>query len=340
MELYLDSANFKEIEEFFQLGFLAGLTTTPTFMHREGVKNVDELILKLSKIVPILQIEALGKTAPEIVKEAERQMKLGLKPDKTVFKIPVTWEGLKACHQIVQKGWMVNVHLVYTIQQAYMAMQAGAHYVCPLVGRLQDQGQDALSLVQSAVDMVNYYESDTKIMFSSVRNIEHVRNALQIGVQAITVPGKLMKQLTENYFTTLGTKEFFEHTNLLKYTVREVMEAGAKIAPEKTLHDGLLEMSKSKLGAVAIVGSQNQVLGIFTDGDLRRVLSKEGNKVLENTFQSLLPQNPLVISPESSLEEAKKMFQQHKVDTLLVGTLEDYQGMLDIQDLIRVVEER
>ncbi|MEZ4901083.1 MAG: hypothetical protein R2822_04660 [Spirosomataceae bacterium] len=93
MELYLDSADFKEIETAFQLGFLTGLTTTPTFMHREGVTDLDGMIIKLSKIVPILQIEALGDTAEEIVKDAERQLALGLDPTKTVFKIPVSLEG-------------------------------------------------------------------------------------------------------------------------------------------------------------------------------------------------------------------------------------------------------
>ena len=80
------------------------------------------------------------------------------------------------------EDYLVNVHLVYTLQQAYMAMAAGATYVCPLVGRSQDQGLDAISLIQQCVETVNYYGYDTKIMFSSVRNIEHIRNGLSVGV--------------------------------------------------------------------------------------------------------------------------------------------------------------
>ncbi|HBK88826.1 MAG TPA: transaldolase, partial [Cytophagales bacterium] len=131
MELYLDSADLKEIEEAFKLGFLDGLTTTPTFMHRGGVTDVDALIVKLSKMVPVLQIEALGNTAEEVVKEAHRQLKLGLDPKKTVFKIPVSLEGVRACRMLRNENLLVNVHLVYTLQQAYMAMKAGASYVCP-----------------------------------------------------------------------------------------------------------------------------------------------------------------------------------------------------------------
>ena len=97
MELYLDSANLQEIEEAFKLGFLTGLTTTPTFMHREGVQDVDSLILKLAKIVPILQIEALGETAEEVYAEAKRQLDMGLDIKKTV--IPRRDEFIKQHHQ-------------------------------------------------------------------------------------------------------------------------------------------------------------------------------------------------------------------------------------------------
>ena len=135
MELYLDSADFNEIEKAFKLGFIDGLTTTPTFMHRHGVTDTDSLIL---------QVEALGHTAEEIYAEAHRQIKMGLDPKKSVFKIPISLEGVKACKMLRNEDIMVNVHLVYTLQQAYMAMHAGANYVCPLVGRLQDQGHDAL----------------------------------------------------------------------------------------------------------------------------------------------------------------------------------------------------
>src|SRR5688572_16704601 len=117
MELYLDSANLKEIEEGFKLGFLDGLTTTPTFMQREGIKNVDETIVKLSKMVPVLQIEALGNTAEEVMKESQRLLALGLNKEKTVFKIPVSLEGVRACKMLRNEGLLVNVHLVYTLQQ-------------------------------------------------------------------------------------------------------------------------------------------------------------------------------------------------------------------------------
>ena len=245
MELYLDSADINEIKAAFELGFLAGLTTTPTFMHRHGITDIDGTILELAKIVPVLQIEALGETADEIVAEAERQDALGLDRSKTVYKIPISVEGVKACRRLVDMGYMVNIHLVYTLQQAYMAMSAGASYVCPLVGRLQDQGHDALGLVQQCVEAVNYYGYDTRIMFSSVRNVEHVKNALNVGVHTVTVPWKIMKKLTENHFTQIGTDEFFEHTRLMTESVKDVIGGNNPVVTsDKSIADALVVMTQ------------------------------------------------------------------------------------------------
>ena len=251
MELYLDSADLKEIEEAFKLGFLDGLTTTPTFMHRGGVTDVDSLIVKLSKMVPVLQIEALGNTAEEVVKEAHRQLKLGLDPKKTVFKIPVSLEGVRACKLLRDENLLVNVHLVYTLQQAYMAMKAGASYVCPLVGRLQDQGHDALDLVSQCVFAVDHYGYNTKIMFSSVRNAEHIRNAISTGVHTITAPWKIMKGLTDNNLTTLGTEQFIEHTRLVTMRVKDVISPINPIVNINTgLTEALVKMTEYGFGAI------------------------------------------------------------------------------------------
>src|SRR5580698_6269792 len=254
MELYLDSANLKEIEEGFKLGFLDGLTTTPTFMQREGVSDIDGMILKLSKIVPVLQIEALGNTAEEVVQEAHRLLKLGLDPKKTVFKVPVSLEAVRACYLLRKEGLLVNVHLVYTLQQAYMAMHAGASYVCPLVGRLQDQGHDALALVEQCVIAVDRYGYNTKIMFSSVRNSEHVRNAINIGVHTITVPLKILKSLTDNNFTSIGTEQFLTDTRLMTVRVKDAMNKINPVVDAATdLKHAIVKMTEFGFGAVTVV---------------------------------------------------------------------------------------
>ena len=334
MELYLDSANLKEIEEGFKLGFLDGLTTTPTFMQREGISDVDGTIVKLSKMVPVLQIEALGDTAEDILKEAKRQLALGLDAKKTVFKIPVSLEGVRACKMLRNEGLLVNVHLVYTLQQAYMAMQAGATYVCPLVGRLQDQGHDALMLVEQCVTAVNRYRYNTKIMFSSVRNIEHVRNAINIGVHTITIPLKVMKALTENNFTSVGTEQFIRDTRMMTVKVKDAIKAINPIVQEETsLTEAIVKMTEFGFGGITVMNKDGTVKGVFTDGDLRRMLPKEGRNILNHKMSDFTYNKPIAIDADAMLNDAAQLFKQTKVDTILVISNGKPVGMIDIQDL-------
>jgi transaldolase len=337
MEFYLDSVDIKEIEEAFKLGFLTGLTTTPTFMHREGVTDIDSMILKLSRMVPILQIEALGDTADEIVEEAHRQLNMGLDPAKTVFKIPVSLHGVAACKRLVDEGLMVNVHLVYTLQQAYMAMAAGATYVCVLVGRMQDQGYDALALVEQCVSAINYYGYTSKVMFSSVRNAEHVRNAITTGAHTITVPWKIMKVLTENNFTTLGTQQFVEHTKLITTRVSEVIRpANPTITLSHTVVDALVEMSKHGFGAVSVVDESGKLIGVFTDGDLRRHIQEEGQGVLQKGLTEFQFNLPISISPDALIQEAHQIFKKKEIDNIVVAENGRPIGMIDVQDLVKL----
>jgi transaldolase len=335
MELYLDSVKINEIGEASALGYLTGLTTTPTFMYRDGIKDIDATIVEISKMVDTLQVEAMGNTADEIIGEAQRLLSLGLNPGKTVFKIPVSIEGTKACKKLVDKGLMVNLHLVYTVQQAYMAFCAGATYVCPLVGRLQDQGHDALGLVKECVNVVEKYNYHSKIMFSSVRNMEHVKNALIIGAHACTIPWSVMKSLTDNHFTRIGTDEFIQHTNLLNTKVKDIIRRDNTIlSSSATLAEALIEMTNSKVGAVIALNPDNTLHRIFTDGDLRRIKNDKGKNILDITMSELEPNSPQYISSDSTLLDAQKKFKEAKVDTLVVIDEDEILGLVDIQDVI------
>ncbi len=337
MELYLDSVDFKEIEEAIKLGIISGLTTTPTFMHREGITDIDAAVVKLSKMVPVLQVEALGDTSAEVLKEAERLLALGLDRNKTVFKIPVSNVGIQSCKLLRDKGYLVNVHLIYTLNQAYMAMQAGATYVCPLVGRLQDQGHDALLLIKQCVDAVNHYGYKTKIMFSSVRHAEHVRNAITLGVHTITIPWSVMKKLTENNFTTLGTEQFIEHTKLMTVKVKEVLSAANPVCkPTDTLLDALVRMTDSKFGAVSVIENGNKLKGVFTDGDIRRHLKESGKAIMDKKMGDFTYKEPVTINADALLHDAVALFKKNSIDNILVLENNAPIGFLDIQDLVKM----
>lgn len=337
MELYLDSADINEIEEAFKLGFIDGLTTTPTFMHRHGITDIDGAILKLSKMVPVLQIEALGDTAEEVVAEAHRLLALGLDKKKTVFKIPASLEAVRACKMLRDEDIMVNIHLVYNIQQAYMAMAAGATYVCVLVGRMQDQGYDALALVEKCVNLVHEYGYESKIMFSSVRYPEHINNALELGVQNITIPWKIMKNLNNNSFTDIGTQQFVNHTRQMTMKVGEVVSTkNPTVTIDAKVTDATVEMSKYATGAVSVVDAEGNLKGIFTDGDLRRHMNDDGEKILTMTMADFEMNYPIVVDIDDKLHEAVTIFKEKQVDNIIAVSNGKPVGMLDVQDLVKL----
>ena len=334
---FLDSANMAEIEEALKLGIIDGVTTTPTFMHKNGITDIDGAIMKLAKMVPVLMIEALGETDDQIVSEAHRLLNLGLDKKRTVFKIPVNIEGIKACKRLHNEGFLVNVHLVYNLQQAFMALTAGANYVCVLVGRMQDQGHDALALVKQIIQVIKEYNYDCKVMFSSVRYPEHVKDALMLGAHNITLPWSIMKKLADNHLTKLGTDQFFQHTRLMTVQVKKVIsKANPVVDIDCKVLDALLKMTDSGMGAVTIVTKEGKLAGIFTDGDLRRQMRKMGEHILTASVGECMTANPLSIEADCCLQKAADIFNANQVDNIIVT--EDGQpiGMLDIQDLVKL----
>jgi transaldolase len=337
MELYLDSVDFKEIEAALDYGFIKGLTTTPTFMHRHGITDVDAAIVKLSKMVPELQVEALGDTPDQIVAEAERLLSLDL-ARPPVFKVPISNDGVKACHRLRAKGYRVNVHLIYTLNQAYMAMEAGASFICPLAGRMQDQGHDAIKLFEQCVDVIDRYGYESKVMFSSVRHPEHVRQAMLTGVHVCTMPFGVMKNLCENTLTAAGTAQFREHTALMTTRVKDVIrQANPVCETNETLSAAMVKMTESRLGTVTLVDSKGGVAGVFTDGDLRRKLQSEGRGILDRTLAAIgFSGSPITIDRESLLNDAVKIFKKAEVDSIVVVDGTRPVGVLDVQDLVKL----
>jgi len=189
----------------------------------------------------------------------------------------------------------VNLHLIYTLQQAYVAYCAGATYICPLVGRLQDQGHDALICrpVFTAVERYNY---KTKVMFSSVRSLEHVRNAINLGAHACTVPWNILKQLCQNHFTELGIRQFVEHTEMSTIRASDLVKTDQVFLNcNSTILDALIQMTKSGLGACIILDDKNEIYRVFTDGDLRRLIKSGQNNLVEMKFNELESNSPISI---------------------------------------------
>ena len=337
MKLYLDSVDFTEIEKALEFGFISGLTTTPTFMHRQGITNIDAAIIKLSGMVPELQVEALGDNVDDILREADRIANLPLKKE-VVFKVPVSNHGVTACKKLRDLGHRVNVHLIYSLNQAYMALEAGASFICPLAGRMQDQGHDVIALYEQCVYAIENYGYDAQVMFSSVRYPDHIRQALLAGVHVCTMPYSVMSKLCDNSLTQLGTDQFKEHTVLITTRVEQIMRKANPVCTKNdTLDRVMISMTESGLGAVSIVSSDGGLLSIFTDGDLRRAMQEHGKDVFSKQVSELSTvDDPFTIEGSALLESAVKLFKDKQVDNIVVTNKGKPVGILDIQDLVKI----
>ena len=171
-------------------------------------------------------------------------------------------------------------------------------------------------------------------MFSSVRTVEHVRNAINIGVHTITVPLKIMKQLTENNFTTVGTEQFIADTRLMTVRVKEAINGVNPLVQSDTnITDAIVKMTEFGFGAITVVNKDNSVLGVFTDGTLRRIISEKGRDILQKKLSDLTFNSPISVEASALLNEAAGIFKKTNVDTLLVLDNGKPIGILDIQDM-------
>jgi signal-transduction protein with cAMP-binding, CBS, and nucleotidyltransferase domain len=175
-------------------------------------------------------------------------------------------------------------------------------------------------------------------MFSSVRHAEHVRQAMLTGVHVCTMPYSVMKNLCENTLTAAGTAQFREHTALMTMRVKDVIRAANPVCETtETLSSAMVKMTESRLGAVTLVDAQGAVVGIFTDGDLRRKLQADGRQILDKTLGALgYSKNPRTIDRESLLNQAVKVFKESEVDSIVVVDGAKPVGQLDVQDLIKL----
>ena len=207
MRFFIDTANIEEIKEANELGGICGVTTNPSLIAKEG-RDFIEVVKEISTIVdgPI-SAEVISLDHKGMVEEADKLSKIH---KNIVIKLPMTLEGLKATKILSQKGIKTNVTLIFSATQALLAARAGATYVSPFVGRLDDIGQDGLSLIEEIVDIFNVNAIETEIIVASVRNPIHVAQAARMGADIATVPYKVITQMTKHPLTDKGIENFLK----------------------------------------------------------------------------------------------------------------------------------
>ncbi|MCP4703056.1 MAG: fructose-6-phosphate aldolase [candidate division Zixibacteria bacterium] len=207
MKLFIDTANLNEIKEAASIGVLDGVTTNPTLLSREDMP-FKELLSEICKVVsgPV-SAEVVSLEADGMVKEGEDLAKIA---DNITIKIPITIEGLKAIKTLSGNGIMTNATLCFSSMQALLVAKAGATFVSPFVGRLDDISAYGMELIQQIVTIYENYAFETEVLVASIRNPLHVVDAALIGADVATVPFKVINNLIKHPQTDLGLKSFLK----------------------------------------------------------------------------------------------------------------------------------
>ncbi|AOY59083.1 MULTISPECIES: fructose-6-phosphate aldolase [Desulfococcus] len=210
MKFFIDTANIEEIKEAHSMGMVDGVTTNPSLIAREG-RDFEEIIREICGIVdgPI-SAEVIALDTDGMIAEARD---LATIHDNIVVKIPMTVDGLKAVRTLAEEGIRTNVTLIFSPLQALMAAKAGAAYVSPFVGRLDDLSQDGMTLVEQVVDIFDNYGYETEVIVASVRNPVHVLESALIGAHIATIPFKVLGKLAAHPMTDKGIQSFLDDWN-------------------------------------------------------------------------------------------------------------------------------
>ena len=205
MKFFLDTANLEEIRQAVAWGLCDGVTTNPTLVVKEGREHKAQ-ILEIAKMVtgPI-SVETITNDADEMVRQG---VAYATWAPNVVIKVPMTPHGLQACRRLRERGILVNVTLTFSANQALLAGKAGATFVSPFVGRLDDIGHDGMQVVRDAVRIVRNYGFETQVLASSLRHPLHVTTAALAGAHVATMPFKVLEQLFKHTLTDVGQERF------------------------------------------------------------------------------------------------------------------------------------
>jgi transaldolase len=207
VKIFIDTANIDEIREVNSWGVLDGVTTNPSLIAKEG-RNFIEVIAEICEIVdgPV-SAEVIAQQADGMLEEAHALAKIH---DNVVIKVPFCAEGLKAVRVLSSEGLRTNVTLCFSANQALLAAKAGASYISPFVGRLDDQGQDGMDLIADIVQVYDNYFFETEVLVASVRHPGHFLEAARLGAHVSTVPFGVLKKLLGHTLTDKGNKAFLD----------------------------------------------------------------------------------------------------------------------------------
>jgi transaldolase len=207
VKIFLDTANIDEIREAASWGVLDGVTTNPTLVAKTGRKWGEVVQDILALVDGPISLEVTSNDPDEMVKQGRQLAKLHR---NVVVKVQMTAEGLKAIKKLSSEGIRVNCTLIFSANQAILAAKAGAKYVSPFIGRLDDQGQEGMQVIREIVEVFRNYDWDCELLVASIRHPLHVIEAARLGADIVTVPFDVLKKMSQHSLTDVGLKRFLE----------------------------------------------------------------------------------------------------------------------------------
>lgn len=335
MKIFLDTIDLNEIRKYNDIFNIAGVTTNPNLARRFGMSDDIEMVREIAKVIgktKEIHVEAFGDNFKEIVKNSER-IKKNCSNLNLVFKIPFSEEGVKAAKFLKKNKYSTNLHLIFSVGQAIISSSVNSNYICPLVGRLDDIGHNAVDNLSKIISSYKLHNSKTLVMASSIRNLNHVIDCYKIGVDAITIPMKVVKEMFNHPLTDTGFTLFKKDLNQMRSISTINFDKNLIVDFNKTIFETLVILQKQR-GAAVAVSKNNKLAGIFTIGDLNRLIKGKKKFNYNDKIGNLITKKPFSVDITDKVEDVTKLVKKYNLGQFVVLDQNKVLGILDVKDIV------
>lgn len=335
MKIFLDTIDLNEIRKYNDILNISGVTTNPNLARRFGMSDDIEMVREIAKVIgktKEIHVEAFGDNFKEIVKNSER-IKKNCSNLNLVFKIPFSEEGVKAAKFLKKNKYSTNLHLIFSVGQAIISSSVDSNYICPLVGRLDDIGHNAVDNLGKIISSYKLHNSKTLVMASSIRNLNHVIDCYKIGVDAITIPMKVVKEMFNHPLTDTGFTLFKKDLNQMRSISNINFDKKLIVDFNKTIFETLVTLQKQK-GAAVAVSKNNKLAGIFTIGDLNRLIKGKKKFNYNDKIGNFITKKPFSVDITDKVEDVTKLVKKYNLGQFVVLDQNKVLGILDVKDIV------
>jgi CBS domain-containing protein len=334
MKVYVETNDLREAEKLGRLPYISGLCINPERMKRYGSGEANDYLSRFFEDDVELLIDLNGDSWEAWIEEGIKLASMGLPLEKLIFRFPVTEGAMHACAEFKRRGMKSCVRFINNIHQAFLSMQSGADVISIPCMEMGDKGSMPFDLVAELQKIISTYGYSCEIMLTQVADGLRFTEALKSGVTSVSVPSSLIYGLQQNLLDNESTAAYVRESRLHSLKVSDVMRsAHTSISDDSSILEATAAMTLGGLGAVAVLDSKGNLMGVFTDGDLRRQLQSRGIDFLKLKMSDLSYKNPVTIEENASLTEASAIFREKRIDNILVTRNQVFAGIIDIQDL-------